>query len=469
MLQSASALALKPAELHRIEKLISAYSIEWAEINASAKQLRFQDYFFNRSDGKRRLDIFVAMGGNRSGKSVTCGPLCMIKFVRDRARRGDAFWCVAPTADKSIGTDGGQQRFFWEFLPRWMFGEQSWDHKKGFTDGVLVLPTRDGGKCTVKFLSSEQSDEIFEAGKITGIWCDERLPEAKYDRLLARIIDLQGFILYSDIPEQFWQMERLANAQPEAGIYYQHLTMYDNQANLPDGEIDLAASRMTEQEKRMRIRGEFGLMEGIVYREFIDKLSPDGHLVEPFEIPRHWPRWRLLDYGGSAPTACGWMAINENETAYFYREHYRRGDNVATNARAILAMSQGETYRNTLIDPVAFAKPPAYYGAAKSVAEQYAEAGLPCEPWPLINVMGEHACVQRVRYRFEVKKLRIFTTCVEARRETRAWKYKTDANGKPLASDAYEHDNNHLLDGIKGFFATSPCFAGDTVRVTGGE
>jgi hypothetical protein len=44
------------------------------------------------------------------------------------------------------------------------------------------------------------------------------------------------------------------------------------------------------------------------------------------------------------------------------------------------------------------------------------------------------------------------------RSEFRSWKYKTDKDGKPLAADAFENGNNHLLDCAKSFFGTNRCF-----------
>jgi hypothetical protein len=94
------------------------------------------------------------------------------------------------------------------------------------------------------------------------------------------------------------------------------------------------------------------MMEGIVYKEFRDQFKPRGHLMPPFEIPGNgkppyhagnWPRWRVIDYGASAPTACLWIALAPNEHLYVYREYYQRNLSVAKNAEAILAMSGAST------------------------------------------------------------------------------------------------------------------------------
>src|SRR5687767_11374153 len=94
-LNSENGSALTETELLEIDALLRAFPIEVSELRASPKQRDFQRRFFNRADDDGRLlDIFVAMGANRSGKTVVGGGLCFCKYVRDKARDGDLFWCI---------------------------------------------------------------------------------------------------------------------------------------------------------------------------------------------------------------------------------------------------------------------------------------------------------------------------------------------------------------------------------------
>lgn len=197
----------------------------------------------------------------------------------------------------------------------------------------------------------------------------------------------------------------------------------------------------------------------------------------------------LIDYGASAPTACAWVAIAPDETCYVYREYYERDRSISDHARTILRASGaavvetkhdrggidsgpwvelkgqgGEQYRKTYIDPHAYDRSPAN---RVTIADQYRQSGIKCDPWPHVNVMGEHALVQRVKFRLEQQKLKVFKSCTNCRREFRSWKYKTDKEGRPLAADAFENDNNHLLDCLKGFFGSNPSHTQQMVRVYG--
>ena len=455
-------------ELVEIDRIFRSFPIELAECRASAKQLKFQNAFFERRDHEtgRPLDIFVALGGNRSGKTFVCGWMCFAKFLRDCARAGDSFWCIAPNEEKSIGAAGGQQSELWKALPRWMFGEQTWKPETGFKNGILTLPTVDGGRCVVEFKYTTQAPTTFESGKLTGVWVDERLPEEIYNRLLARVIDRNGFFLYSDIPEQFWQYERLQEADPAAGIHFQHFEMADNEHNLPAGTIAKKRAQMTTEEQKLRIAGLFVNMVGLVFaQEYKDALRQfGGHLIKPFKIPPEWPRWRAIDYGGSAPTACSWWVMNPSEQAICYREYYERGLSIARNAKMIITLSGPERYVETLIDPHAFDSPPAYYGLSPKISDQYKQAGIVAKGWPFIQTIGEHAAVQKYKFRMENRTIFWFDTLTNYRRELKTWKYKTDEEGRPLAADAFENDNNHLIDTGKGWLCTNPCFSDRKIR-----
>jgi hypothetical protein len=433
--------------------------IELAEAKASDKQLEYQRLFFARA-----YRTFAALGGNRSGKSIVNGVMCFAKWIRDLAKDGDEFWCVAPTFEKSVG----QQKLLWDNLPRWMFKNKSWDPKNGF-DGqrpiISVKLPNARGEAVISFKTCEQEAATFEQSAICGAWCDERMPFEIYQRLIPRTIDRRGWILISDIPEQDWHYFELMHAKPEALVYCIILSMYDNEHNLPIGEIAIQSARMSDDEKSMRIFGEFRRLSGVVFQEFDRRM----HVIRPFAIPSdgpypsetNWPRWRSIDVGGSAPTACTWLTIAPNERIYCYRQYYQPFGNVGIHARAIKDLSldadgRPEKYINTYIDPAAWQRTAAN---EINVAQQYIEADIKVEPWPNMAQFGERAAVERMKRKFEHKQLVVFDTCLDVIRELFAWKYVVDSEGRPKASDSYENRNNHAIDTIKGFIATNPVFA----------
>ncbi len=228
---------------------------------------------------------------------------------------------------------------------------------------------------------------------------------------------------------------------------------------------------MSEDERAMRIWGKFRRLSGVVFKGY----DRGRHRLRPFAIPSegpypsltNWPRARMLDYGGSSPTACLWIAFAPNEKAYAYREYYQKYGSIRTHAAAIREMSKTpdgrlEEYSWSLLDPHAWDTSPAN---EVTIADQYALEGLEFRKWPYMNIFGEHAAVEILKRRIEVDQLMVFETCVEFDRELCAWKYLLDKEGNPKASDTFENGNNHLIDGCKGLFALRPCFSVPDIRV----
>ena len=105
-------------------------------------------------------------------------------------------------------------------------------------------------------------------------------------------------------------------------------TVYDNPIlleNSPDYLSALAA--LPESEKKALLFGDWNSFSGQVFTEFRDDPSHYRdrrftHVIDPFEIPRHWRRYRSFDFGYSRPFSVGWWALSPEGTVYRYRELY---------------------------------------------------------------------------------------------------------------------------------------------------
>lgn len=419
----------------RVRQWADGVKIELAEERASAKQLAFAQAFHDHTH-----HVYAAIGGNRSGKTVATVWLCFAKHLRDVARPGSTFWAISPTFEKSITL----QREFTKVLPKAMLGSQTWNPKRGFgLSRVLELNLPAGGQAVIKFKSADQPDTSFEADKLAGVLIDETIPEALYDRVQARLLDLGGWMLISTIPDAGWMNFRLKKARPEEKVLFRQFAMIDNLHNLHPEAVQRATAGMTAEEVDMRVHGNFRFLQGLVYKEFDEAV----HVVRPFAIPASWPKVRGIDYGAAHPTVCLWFAIAPNDTLYVYREYVQRQASIEHHARRILAMSGDEVYvARTIIDPSA------YHVTAhspKSIAQQYDAAGVICQPGIRSNKYGEYALVQAVKQRLIAGRLKVFATCEETIREFGAWRYKLDADGHPSATDSFADKDNDALDVVK--------------------
>lgn len=95
-------------------------------------------------------------------------------------------------------------------------------------------------------------------------------------------------------------------------------------------------------------RGRLGLWvgaEGVVY-----EFDPAVHIVPRFEIPAHWERLRVVDFGYTNPFVCLWIALDEDRRMYIYRQLYRTQRTVRVHAQRIKEHSKGERFAATVAD-----------------------------------------------------------------------------------------------------------------------
>lgn len=82
--------------------------------------------------------------------------------------------------------------------------------------------------------------------------------------------------------------------------------------------------RLLSKPAHMRARylyGDWNAMEGGYFEE---AYNPSVHVIEPFKVPREWPKFRAMDWGFKAPGVIGWFAMDPDENLYqFYEFNFR--------------------------------------------------------------------------------------------------------------------------------------------------
>jgi len=61
----------------------------------------------------------------------------------------------------------------------------------------------------------------------------------------------------------------------------------------------------SEQLVRAWLEGDWSIVEGA----YFDCWRADRHVVRPFAVPEHWPRFRAFDWGSARPFSVGWWAV----------------------------------------------------------------------------------------------------------------------------------------------------------------
>lgn len=114
-----------------------------------------------------------------------------------------------------------------------------------------------------------------------------------------------------------------------------------------DGERYMARLERLTGVRYLRLRqGIWAGVEGQVYDEWDDAI----HVLDPFEIPQDWPRYRAVDFGFTNPFCCQWFAHDWDGRLYLYREFYGTSRIVSDWATLIKKHSEGERIEWTVCD-----------------------------------------------------------------------------------------------------------------------
>lgn len=118
--------------------------------------------------------------------------------------------------------------------------------------------------------------------------------------------------------------------------------------------------------------GDWDVFEGMAFPMW----DQTRHIVDPFEIPAHWAKWRAVDWGFANPWCCLWFAKEPDRgRIYVYRERYSANLTDKQQAETIVNSSP-EQIDITYADPSMWARKN-QEGLISSTADEYARYGVP--------------------------------------------------------------------------------------------
>lgn len=182
----------------------------------------------------------------------------------------------------------------------------------------------------------------FNPGGVGHHWLKELFikPAPKGKRILSKMLPNGSSFDYIYIPSRIGDNQILLAQDPE---YINRLHMV--------GSPELV---------RAWLEGDFEIHEGSYFPEFSSR-----HIIAPFNIPKHWPRYLGYDWGFRSPFAAVWGAVSSghddlgNEVPYpkgsiiIHREMHGKGIDNAEQARRIAAAGTGENV-HAAADPSIF-------------------------------------------------------------------------------------------------------------------
>lgn len=122
--------------------------------------------------------------------------------------------------------------------------------------------------------------------------------------------------------------------------------LFNNPYLSEDGMYEANLLSMPEHQRRQLLDGDWSISEGSAFSEF----NPKIHVVEPFDIPHDWAKFRACDYGYGSMTAVLWLAVSPSEQIVVYRELYVNKTTASDLADMINEIERGERVRYGVLD-----------------------------------------------------------------------------------------------------------------------
>ena len=94
--------------------------------------------------------------------------------------------------------------------------------------------------------------------------------------------------------------------------------LFDNPYLSNTGDYETMLLSLPENQRKRLLEGNWDVAEGAAFPEF----ERSVHVVEPFSIPKNWPKFRSCDYGYGSYSAVLWFAVAPDGQLVVYRELY---------------------------------------------------------------------------------------------------------------------------------------------------
>lgn len=122
--------------------------------------------------------------------------------------------------------------------------------------------------------------------------------------------------------------------------------LFDNPYLTADGQYEAMLLALPEAQRKQLLEGDWDISDGAAFPEFNRKI----HVIDPFEIPSGWTRFRAADYGYGSKSACLWFAVAPSEQLIVYRELYTSKVTAVDFAHMVMEAEAGEKIRYGVLD-----------------------------------------------------------------------------------------------------------------------
>ena len=312
--------------------------------------------------------VYVFVGGRNSGKSYFMEQSTVIKMHNSKRYK----LLVIEDVEVNIGAgvkDGIESRIE-DFEYNAVF--------KSIKQPPTVKHLATGSNVLFKgYHSKEQQKQVKSLNEVTAVWYEEA-ENITYEQFKALRMQLRGgagedrqlFLTLNPINEdgficqEFFKplpdkvFERFSDGRPKVFIKNISVelendgqseivdipcmvivtTHWDNPYLTKEQRADIEELKYKDPDQyAMLAEGKFVKKKGVYFGEFEKHI----HIIDSFVIPKHWRRYRTIDYGLDM-LACYWIAVDNQQKAYVYKELYQSDLIISKAVKAILDMTKDD-------------------------------------------------------------------------------------------------------------------------------
>jgi hypothetical protein len=183
--------------------------------------------------------------------------------------------------------------------------------------------------------------------------------------------------------------------------------LQDNPYLMQTDDYYAMLASLPDVQRKQFLDGDWDAYEDSAFPEF----SKTVHVVEPFEIPKGWYKFRAADWGYSSPACVLWFAVDYNNNLWIYRELYTSKVTADIFARKVLDLESGEYIQYGVLDSSTWAK---RGDVGPSIAETMIQQGCrwrQSDRSPKSRISGKLEIHKRLLVNDKEPGLRIFKNC----------------------------------------------------------
>ena len=216
--------------------------------------------------------------------------------------------------------------------------------------------------------------------------------------------------------------------------------LQDNPYLMQTDDYYIMLASLPEVQRKQFLDGDWDAYDDSAFPEF----SKVTHVVEPFEIPKGWYKFRAADWGYSSPACVLWFAVDYNNNLCLYRELYVQKMTADIFAKKVLELEHQDYINYGVLDASTWAK---RGDVGPSIAETMIRSGCrwrPSDRSPKSRINGKLEIHKRLMVTDKEPGIRVFKTCKNLVRTLST--LPLDKNNQ---EDVDTHAEDHAYDALR--------------------